>query len=355
MNDFGDRLRRHVDELTPEGVAPFHEVSSRRARRRRRRRAVLAGGAAMAAVVAVTVGIGVVGGGDPSPDHRAAGSSPSPSDRPDPSYTWGDEPSPVVLRLADGDVALSAWGYCWTGPPSPRGTAKGICVDSLGPSTRDLPSAGEHDALDFWFGLKGWDFRATFTELDAACPRSHTVRAERIGDQTFRLQPAGPPGRYRVDLFGTGEAGDVTTSFAWTTPVGGPGEEPSAHLALLRKAGDYAVAPRMQLVVEGLGFQPDEVEAEVVARTARGIPIVVDATLNHPGTCPVEGSLSFSGQPPVHPEATLGPAPFTYEVRLTLDGEEYVGTAVWPRDQIKGQRPHTRLTFTPPLPGPTPD
>jgi hypothetical protein len=35
---------------------------------------------------------------------------------------------------------------------------------------------------------------------------------------------------------------------------------------------------------------------------------------------------------------------------LTLDGEQYVGRARWPRDEIPGNEPSVSLTFTPPLP-----
>ncbi len=54
------------------------------------------------------------------------------------------------------------------------------------------------------------------------CPRQHTVPVERTGDQTFRVDPAGAAGRYRVNLFGRGHEGDVIADFLWTTPADGP-------------------------------------------------------------------------------------------------------------------------------------
>ncbi|MBA3307847.1 MAG: hypothetical protein H0T04_04085 [Chloroflexi bacterium] len=46
----------------------------------------------------------------------------------------------------------------------------------------------------------------------------------------------------------------------------------------------------------------------------------------------------------------LGPAPFTYDVVVVLDGARYVAHAAWPADQIKGNEPSAKLEFLPPLP-----
>lgn len=48
--------------------------------------------------------------------------------------------------------------------------------------------------------------------------------------------------------------------------------------------------------------------------------------------------------------AELGSAPFTYEVRLELDGITYIGTGVWPDGVDPACAPCVPLTFTPPLP-----
>ncbi len=66
MNDFGDRLRRHVHDLTPEQSAPFREVLTRRDQRRRRRRALAAGGTAMVVVAAIAIGSQLLGPADPT-------------------------------------------------------------------------------------------------------------------------------------------------------------------------------------------------------------------------------------------------------------------------------------------------
>lgn len=48
--------------------------------------------------------------------------------------------------------------------------------------------------------------------------------------------------------------------------------------------------------------------------------------------------------------AKLGPAPFTYDVVVSLDGVEHRAHALWPDDQITGNEPSAALTFSPPLP-----
>lgn len=352
MNDFSDRLRRHVEDLTPARSAPFQEVVARRDRRRRRRGALLAGGTAMVAVVAITVGTHMLGPDNRSYPGSQAASSPSATatQRPEPTYEWTRQPSPVVLRLADRDVDLKPWSFCWDGPPNRKGIAPGICADGFA-QTRDLDGVGSPAAVDFWFGVADWDFQATFTELGVDCPRQHTVPAIRTGDQTFRLAPAGPPGRYRVDLFGRGRHGSVSASFLWTTPAGGPTDQPAAYIALVSGDGDELWAYQLEVGVQDLAFQPRKADIEVTATAANGRSITLHAELEDRRECHAEGSLFFRGeQTPAHQAAQLGPAPFRYEVRLTLDDRQYVGTAVWPRDENRHQAPNTMLTFDPPLP-----
>jgi hypothetical protein len=352
MNDFQDRLSRHVANLTPEQSAPFREVLARREQRRRRRRALVAGGTAMVAVTAIAIGTQLLGPGDPRDSGGPATSSPSPTEtqRPEPTYEWSKQPSPVVLRLGGRDVELKPWSYCWDGPPNSEGIAPGVCADGYA-QTKDLERVGSPGSVDFWFGVEGWDFQATFTELGVDCPRQHTVQGMRTGDQTFRLDPAGPPGRYRVDLFGRGRHGSVSTSFLWTTPTDGPTDQPAAYIALVSGDGDELWAYQLEVGVQDLAFQPQEADVEVTATAANGRSMTLDAELEDHGECYAEGSLFFRGaQDPAQQAAQLGPAPFTYEVLLTLDSKQYVGTAVWPRDEKEDEAPNTVLTFDPPLP-----
>ena len=277
-------------------------------------------------------------------------SAPTATQRPEPTYEWSKRPSPVVLRLSVRDVELKPWSYCWDGPPNREGIAQAICADGWA-QTSDLDGVGSPTSVDFWFGVEDWDFQATFTELGVDCPRQNTVQAIRTGDQTFRLDPAGPPGRYRVDLFGRGRQGSVSTSFLWTTPTDGPTEQAAAYIALVSGDGDQLYAYQLEVGVQDLAFQPQEADVEVTATAANGRSMTLAAELEDPGECYAEGSLFFRGeQNPARQVAQLGPPPFSYEVLLTLDGKQYVGTAVWPRDEKKYQAPNTTLTFDPPLP-----
>ena len=67
--------------------------------------------------------------------------------------------------------------------------------------------------------------------------------------------------------------------------------------------------------------------------------------------CMGEGQLFFRGPDSlVQGLEDLGPFPYSYTVKLTMDSTTYTGTAVYPDDEIKGLEPYTALTFDPPLP-----
>lgn len=360
MNNIGDRLRRHVHALTPERPASFPEVLMRRDRRRRRRRVVVAGGTASVAVAAVTIVTQLLGpntpgeGPDPAQarDSHSPVISPSPTNtqRPQPTYEWSEDPSPVVLRLEDRDLELKPWSYCWEGPPNRKGISPGICADGYA-QTPDLDNVGSPGFVGFWFGVENWDFQATFTELGDNCRRQHTVGAVPTGDQMFRLDPAGLAGRYRVDLFGRGRHGSASASFLWTTPADGPTDQPTAYIALISGDSDELTAHQLEVGVQDLAFQPREADVDVTVTAANGRSMTLDAEPEHTGACYAEGSLFFrGGADPAQEAAQLGSPPFSYDVQLTLDGKRYRGTAVWPRDEMSDEAPNTVLTFDPPLP-----
>ena len=241
-----------------------------------------------------------------------------------------------------------------TGLPSPTGRRAGICTDGFFEDD-DLVEVGRPESVDFWFGRPGWRFDATFQELGAKCPRSFTVPAETTGDQTFRVDPAGSAGRYRVDLFGRGPEGDVYTSFAWETPADGPVDPPRATIALVSDDGDDLTSYSLEVSVQDLADQPETASLEVTATAANGESMTLTALWTDQGSrCYTRGNLFFQDNESSG-VAELGPAPFTYEVVLTLDGEKYVGTAVWPRDETRNEAPYTVLTFDPPLPAFTVD
>ena len=216
---------------------------------------------------------------------------------------------------------------------------------------KGLGECRESASLDFWFGVEDWGFEATFTELGVDCPRQHTVQAMRTGDQKFRLDPAGVAGRYRVDLFGRGRHGSVSTSFLWTTSTDGPTDQPTADIALMSGDGDELWAYQLEVGVQDLAFQPREADAEVTVTATNGRSMILGTELDDHANCYAEGSLFFRGElDPAQQPAPLGPAPFTYKVLLTLDGKRFLATAVWPRDEKTDEAPNTVLTFDPPLP-----
>lgn len=347
------RLSELVEDRSPADVPPFRGVVEGR-RRRRRARTAIVGGAAAVAALAIGVPWSLAGGSHPDPAPAPATRTPddpTTSPRPEPTYEWSDTSSPVVLRLPARDLELPTFG-CWRGPAGSDGIAGGRCTDGFF-ADEALDHVGYPDTVELWFGRPGWRFDATFRELGERCPRSFTVPATPSGDRSFRIDPAGPAGRYRVDLFGRGPEGDVYTSFTWSTPTDGPVDPPRATVALVTDLDDRLTSYGLEVSVQDLAEQPETASVEVTATAANGRSMTLTAPWRDEGRrCYEHGSLFFdaNGDPGV---GDLGPAPFTYQVTLTLDGEKYVGTAVWPRDETKHEAPNTVLTFDPPLPGST--
>lgn len=322
-----------------------------------RKSSTLTAGGAVAIVVTASSLAGQLGSSDAGQKQAAAtvpsateSIAPTPTliDRPDPTYTWSDTPPQVVLRTPDSDVPLRTWLGCWTGP-----SGNGSCVEEEPEPLSELPDVGTLDDVELWFGAKGWTFDATFTELGSNCPRSEDARSVSTAARWFRLDPAGFAGDYRVDLSGHGPHSGIKgvptmMSFVWHTPVDGPVDQPRAYL------GDGS------LELSDLGFQPASSAAQVTVTDANGKTTVRQLP---PGPGAAEhcamsalGGLYFEGDfiDPAIPE--LGPGPYRYRVRLTLDGSTYVGTAkskddayVDPRGAGPGTGTHD-VAWSPPLP-----
>ncbi|CUR54967.1 conserved hypothetical protein [metagenome] len=336
MND----LRTLVDDAAPERAPGFDTVLARRDQRARRRRGALAGVSTAVLVAATTFAVHL-GASDrdqgpaPAPIQTPTQSvSPTPTqlDRADPTYTWSDEPSRVVLRLPERDVPLTTWLGCWWGP-----TGNLDCVEDEPQPVADLPDIGSPEAVEFWFGVKGWTFEASFTELGGACPRSEDTVTTPKGAHWFRLEPAGFAGDYRVSLEGYGpHAGfkgvPTMMSFVWHTPVDGPVDQPKATVS------------DSDLEVSALGLTPVSAEARVTITDATGE--TTTRTLPSGGGECSGGALYFQGDfdDPAIPE--LGPGPYRYRVLLTLDGTTYVGTGADTADAGTS----ADLVWSPPLP-----
>ena len=287
----------------------------------------------------------------PAEPSRTTSSAPSAS--PEPSRTpgvppiygpeYGDDvpeaPPPVAVRTADTTFALRAWTYCYGNG----------CVD--GAPAADPPDVGETSRVEIEFPLDGWTFSASFVPVGVACARWQSVPLAKTGDHTHVLEPAGFAGTYDVTLGGRGD-GDLFVTFRWTTPHDGPLPVPEARLAILSGDEGDVRGSGVELELSGLRATPRSASAEVTVTAANGRSITfkpVEAT-NARG-CFGEGVVYWDGPDRVGFRAPrLGPAPFTYDVAVVLDGVRYTARAAWPADVIEGNEPSVALTFSPPLP-----
>jgi len=245
-------------------------------------------------------------------------------------------PPPVTIRAGGRHFELQAWSYCF-------GNA---CVDGIPPA--DLPDVGAAPQVQVAFPLEGWTFEATFVPVGEACPRRHTVPVPRTGDTSYVVQPAGHADTYDVTLFGRG-GGDLAVTFRWTTPRDGPMPVPNARLAVLALHDGAVDSYGIELMLADLAATPEDATAEVTVTAANGQSLTFEAV--RAGGCFAEGTAFWDGPDEAGLEAVgLGPAPFTYDVIVALDGRRYSATATWPADEIDGNEPSVALDFAPPLP-----
>lgn len=245
-------------------------------------------------------------------------------------------PPPVTVRAGDRAVALPAWSYCFTNG----------CVDGSPPV--DPPDLGAAPRIEVEFPLDGWTFEAEFVLVGDSCPRRHVVPVEQTGDRAYVVEPAGHADTYDVTLFGRGD-GDLFVTFRWTTPSDGPMSVPRARLALLADHDGAVDSYGVELELADLAATPETATADVTVTAANGKSLTFEP-VPAPG-CIAEGTLYWDGPDQAGLEAAgLGPAPFTYDVAVTLDGVRYSATAAWPDDEIEGNEPSVVLNFTPVLP-----
>jgi hypothetical protein len=349
-DDIERRLASQVDRATPDAPPPFATVTARRDRRRTRRRAgfaVVGSAAAIAAILAGTTMLRADGTTDPDPAPPFAtetSTDPTATQTPAPPMeapSWdGKGVPPLSLLLGDEVVVLAPWTSCY---------ANG-CRDGLRPE--HLDDVGSPESMAFSFPVPGWKFEATFRDPGDDCGRSITVPATSTGERTFTVDPAGPPRTYAVDLFGRGPGGDVIYSFRWTTPAAGTLPEPDGYLGLLSTSGGERHVYSPELSLNDLARTPENATAVITVTAADGATRTLP-TLRPERGCYGEGHVFFQGSDGLVDAlglVDLGPLPYTYSVRIVLDGTTYTGTAVYPDDEIKGQEPYAALTFEPPLP-----
>jgi hypothetical protein len=249
------------------------------------------------------------------------------------------EPPPITLHLADRDLELRPWTWCYGNG----------CVD--GWHGDDLESVGSPSSVEFSFPEEDWHFTATFNEHGVEkCARRISMPVEPAGDGSWVIEPAGPAGTWDVDISGGGPGGDVITTFTWTTPTDGalPGT-PTGSAAVLADHDGELDSYGVEIGVDNLAAQPREASASVTVTSADGQSVTIDTKPQR--SCYSEGSLWFTASDDVGRRATeLGAGPFEYAVELTLDGATYTGRGSWPDGETEDIAPHVPLTWAPELP-----
>jgi hypothetical protein len=207
---------------------------------------------------------------------------------------------------------------------------------------------GEGSEVFIEFPFPSWTFEALLVEVGEAGGRQLTVDLEAQDDGRWRLGPAGHAGTYDVWLTGYGD-GDAGYIFRWTFTEEGPFPLPTARMAILADHDGVVDSYGVELAIEGLAHTPAAVTATISVIASNGERLTFDATPASFST--PEGMVYFDGPDDQGlAAATLGPAPFTYEVVLILDGVRHVATAEWPSDQLPDLQPNVALHFEPPLP-----
>ena len=248
-----------------------------------------------------------------------------------------DAPPPVTVRYGDDAVELEPWTFCY---------ANG-CADGMPPE--DPHDVGSPEEVVIDFPLSGWSFNATFKTAGEECGREFPAQAEPLGDGSFVLRPAGYAGSYDVTLFGKGD-GDLFVTFRWTTRDDGPLPQPKARMALLAEHDGKLDSYGVELMLSDLAQTPEDAAATITVRASNGDEVTFEAKRAR-SNCWPEGTVYWDGPDDEGMAAEELPGQrFTYEVDVTLDGEHYVGTAIWPDDVIKGNEPSARLEFEPELP-----
>ena len=285
---------------------------------------------------------------DPAAGDPEAPSTAAPSDLPTYDVELADlgssEVPPVVLHLPDGTAhEVRPWAWCLPGAG---------CVDATWP--KQPVDIGEPEWVDVTFGVSGWTFDATFHEPrtgDVPVPhRRVSAQVDPRGEHTFRVLPAGRAGTWHVDLFGTGDNGDVITTVAWTTTTDGAFPEAgSGQAAVLASDDGLLTSYGVALSLSDLPRTPDEASASIEVVSDNGRRTTLD--LGEPAETWTTGAVSWSlGHRLGERAAALGGRRFTYRATVVLDGVTHVGTGTWPDDTTEEITPAVPLRFSPPLP-----
>ncbi|GII58356.1 hypothetical protein Pth03_67450 [Planotetraspora thailandica] len=233
------------------------------------------------------------------------------------------EPPPVVMRGGGRQVSLRAFTYCY----------RNTCADGRPEHLPDLGSvAGE---ITLSSPLKGWTFEATLRQPATAWPEPCDVRIPArlvpASPQTWRLEPAGPAGSYRIDVSGRGpDGGDLFAAFAVTLMRSGPAPEPRASLSAFHdNQGEADNYGSFELAVAHLGETPREATATLTV-TGRNGRAAYELARQDDG-CQARGEAAFRAEVPIEKvRGAVGREPYTIGVELVLDGRRHTATVAWP-------------------------
>ena len=252
----------------------------------------------------------------------------------------GDDlvPPPAVrVHYGDESTALQPWIWCYLS----------ACADGAPPP--NPLEVGSPEQIFVEYPLDHWRFTANFQPAGEPCPRTFPARLEETKPGRFVLTPAGYADEYDVHLFGQGPEGDASTTFRWTTTFDGPLPTPSANVSIIAAGAAQSDSYGVEMQVQDLGVAPDQVHARITVTAADGDSLTFSPRPDD--QCRADGELYWDGPAAKGKQATrLGPAPFTYDIDLTLDGQTYNAVATWPDDLIPHDKPYVRLHFSPALP-----
>ena len=247
-----------------------------------------------------------------------------------------DGPPPFRVRYDDREVVLHPYAFCFGNG----------CADG---APTDVVSVGSPAEVHVFVPVEGWSLEATVTTGDARCGRRQTVRPDGA-DGWYVLRPVGRAGDQRVDLFASGDGGDMIAAFDWRTATEGPLPEPEALTALVADHDGRPDSYGVELTLANLASTPETATARVTVTAANGRSLTFDAHRSTQG-CQAEGTVFFDGPDRSgRAAADLGGFPFRYDITVTLDGSTHRATARYPADEIEDHEPSVRLDFEPPLP-----
>jgi hypothetical protein len=261
----------------------------------------------------------------------------------------GDGPPPFRVRYDRQELVLHPHAYCYA-----NGCADGVAADP--------PDIGSPAEIQVYVPVEEFTLSVHARELtspprpddpffNATCGgRSFEMPVEDLGDGWYSVRASGPAALYDVELFAQG-GGDMIGRLHWRTPADGPMPDPSARLALIADNDGEPDSYGLELAVEDLAETPTDASAEIEVTAANGRSMTFAAEQSA-DRCRSAGDLYFDRPDDLAKQAAgLGDFPFTTTVRLTLDGQTYVATAVYPDDEIEGNEPSVALQFSPGLPG----